>query len=52
MATQTPAPLHKADLHACTVPQLTDLAHTYFADEQSLALVAAELEDRGLDPYA
>ncbi|MCO6011526.1 hypothetical protein NE236_41905 [Actinoallomurus purpureus] len=46
--------LHKTDLAAYrfTVPQLLGLAETYFEDKDTLALIAAELEDRGLDPYA
>lgn len=43
--------LHRNDLQNATVPQLLNLAWTY-TDPTTRERIAAELEDRGLDPYA
>jgi hypothetical protein len=55
MTTTAPGPvaqIHCADLKNCTVRQLRDLAATHLANPQDAELIAAELENRGLDPYA
>lgn len=50
--TSTPQPLHASDLPYCSTKLLADLTWTYFEDKESLQLVVAELEKRGIDPYA
>lgn len=45
-------PLTTQHLHTCTVDGLQALAWQYFRDEDAAARIAAELENRGIDPYA
>jgi len=49
---QAPPPPTKHDLYFCSTSHLAELAYIYFEDKEALALIVAELEDRGIDPYA
>lgn len=48
----TPEPIHWRDVLNCSTQALQELTYIYFQDEQSLQMIVAELEHRGIDPYA
>lgn len=52
MAGTTLPTLTNQHLHTCTADALSDLAWQYREDEDTLTRVIAELENRGIDPYA
>jgi hypothetical protein len=52
MAAATLPELHKRDLPSCTLAQLRKLTWLYYGNDEGTALVMAEYERRGIDPYA